>query len=339
MIEVKNLSKSFKIPVNKSIIKNLFSREYVTKEAVNDVSFNVSEGELVGYVGQNGAGKSTTVKMLCGALCPDSGKILVNGIQPFENRKVNAHNIGVVFGQRTQLWYDVPVIDSLVLLKKIYSVSDKNYNKRFEMLNEVLDIKELLDFPVRKLSLGQRMRCEFAASLLHWPSVLYLDEPTIGIDTLARKKIIEFIQWLNEECKKTIMLTTHNMNDIERLCKRVILLDKGRKIYDGNTEDLKYTSETNKKIIINFNDDIKFNVSKALGESYISYLIDVEHEENKMILTTKSEDISLITNIVNTLNKIQLIRNFEVTLPNLESIIENIYSKENANEKSKRLYS
>ncbi|WP_339791730.1 ATP-binding cassette domain-containing protein [Tissierella sp.] len=333
MIEVQNLSKSFKISKGKSGIMGLFSRGYVIKNAVNDVSFRINKGELVGYVGQNGAGKSTTVKMLCGALCPDSGKIFVNGIEPFNRRKENAYNIGVVFGQRTQLWYDVPVIDSFVLLKKIYGVSNKEYNERFTILNEVLDIKEILDFPVRKLSLGQRMRCEFAAALIHWPSILYLDEPTIGIDSLTRKRIIDFISWLNEECKKTILLTTHNMNDIEKLCRRVILLDDGKKIYDGNTEALKYRSKKHKKIIVNFKKSINFNINNALDEKFIKYLDDIKCDDNKIILTTESEDISLITNIIQILNTHQQIENFEVTLPNLENIIESIYCKENSYEK------
>lgn len=273
--------------------------------------------------------------MLCGALCADSGKILVNDIEPFKQRRKNAHNIGVVFGQRTQLWYDVPVIDSFILLKKIYSVSNSDYEKRLEMLNNVLGIKELLDFPVRKLSLGQRMRCEFAASLIHWPEVLYLDEPTIGIDSLARKKIIEFISWLNEECKKTILLTTHNMNDIEKLCKRVILLDKGKKIYDGKTESLKYNNGNYKRIVLNFDGNITFNVNQVLDEGIIKFLKEIKYEENKVIITTESNNISLITSIIEKMNKYQQVQNFEVTLPNLENIIENIYSEVEVYEKAK----
>lgn len=339
MIKVSSLSKSFKISQKRSgasgFFKNLLNSEYDIKKAVDNISFKVNKGELVGYIGQNGSGKSTTVKMLCGALYPDEGQILVNGINPFTKRNENAMNIGVVFGQRTQLWYDVPVYDSFILLKKIYQVTEKDFNERFGILDDVLDIKELLRVPVKRLSLGQRMRCEFAASLIHWPEVLYLDEPTIGIDNLARKKIVEFISWLNQECKKTILLTTHNMNDVEKLCKKVILLDKGKIIFDGQTDALKQMHVNYKKIVLNFVDTIKIDCNKIFDESIAIYLNNIEKDENRMIITTENDDINLIGKIIRLVDEHQKIRNFEVNLPSLESIIEDIYAEEKNYEKSK----
>ncbi|HSH36196.1 ABC transporter ATP-binding protein, partial [Schnuerera sp.] len=213
MIKVDNIKKTFVIPVkkNNSFLKNLICREYIQKEAVKGVSFFVNKGELIGYIGLNGAGKSTTIKMLCGILNPDAGSIKVNELDPFTNRKENNMKIGVVFGQRGQLWRDLPVQDSLTLLKKIYNVSNDDYKKRIKLLDKTLNIGEFMKIPVRKLSLGQRMRCEFAGSLIHWPDVIYLDEPTIGLDILTKRRVLSFVKELNKQYQKTIIFTTHNM--------------------------------------------------------------------------------------------------------------------------------
>lgn len=242
MIEVDRINKSFKIlkkePGVIGGIKSLISPKYIVKEAVKNISFNINEGEIVGYIGPNGAGKSTTIKMLSGILYQDKGDIKINNLNPFENRKKHNKNIGVVFGQRGQLWRDLEVEDSFILLKNIYDVTNENYKKRMEFINQYLDIESLMYMPVRKLSLGQKMRCEFAASILHNPKILFLDEPTIGLDIITRKNLLKAIKALNEKFKTTIILTTHNISDIESLCSRVIVIDKGLKLFDGTVDDL-----------------------------------------------------------------------------------------------------
>lgn len=243
MIEVKHISKEFvspkKYPGLKGAIRGLFRREKVRKLAVDDISFTIGDGEIVGYIGSNGAGKSTTIKMMTGILHPTSGKILVNGIDPSKNRKENAAKIGVVFGQRTQLWWDLPLSESFTILKEIYDVSDEDYKDRMAFLQEVLELQEFFDRPVRTLSLGQRMRADLGAALLHNPKVLYLDEPTIGLDIVVKDNIRKAIRRINREQNTTVILTTHDMGDIEELCSRIIIIDEGRKIYDGTPEHLR----------------------------------------------------------------------------------------------------
>lgn len=245
MIEVKHISKEFvspkKYPGLKGAIKGLFSNEKVTKKAVEDISFTIHEGEIVGYIGSNGAGKSTTIKMMTGILVPSQGECLVDGINPSKNRKINAKNIGVVFGQRTQLWWDLPLSESFTILKEIYDVSNEDYQERMEFLNRVLGLPEFFDKPVRTLSLGQRMRADLGAALLHNPRVLYLDEPTIGLDLIVKDNIREAIKEINQKYKTTVVLTTHDIGDIEELCSRIIIIDEGKKIYDGSLEELKNT--------------------------------------------------------------------------------------------------
>ena len=242
MITMENVCKSYRIAKRNAgfteACKALFHREYQVIDALKNVSFTISDGEMVGYIGPNGAGKSSTIKILSGILTPDSGKVLVDGRTPWKNRIAHVREIGVVFGQRSQLWWDVPVIDSFELLKDIYSVPNQTYHENLEELTETLNLRELLRTPVRQLSLGQRMRCEIAASLLHSPKVLFLDEPTIGLDAVSKLAVRDFIQQLNREEKTTVILTTHDMQDIEALASRVILIGKGRILLDGTLEDL-----------------------------------------------------------------------------------------------------
>ena len=212
--------------------------------ALRDVSFTIHDGEMVGYIGPNGAGKSSTIKILSGILTPDSGTVLVNGRVPYKNRIAHVREIGVVFGQRSQLWWDVPVIDSFELLKDIYSIPQPVYQQSLEELTELLDLKELLRSPVRQLSLGQRMRCEIAASLLHRPRILFLDEPTIGLDAVSKLAVRDFIRKQNREHKTTVLLTTHDMQDIEALASRIILIGKGEILMDGTLKDIKSGNET-----------------------------------------------------------------------------------------------
>lgn len=252
MIEVNHISKEFvspkKYPGLKGAIKGLFSNEKVRKLAVDDISFSIGDGEIVGYIGSNGAGKSTTIKMMTGILTPSKGECLVNGVNPSKNRMQNAQNIGVVFGQRTQLWWDLPLSESYTILKEIYNVSDEDYKSRMEFLNKVLDLPEFFDRPVRTLSLGQRMRADLGAALIHNPKVLYLDEPTIGLDLVVKDKIREAIREINEEFNTTVILTTHDIGDIEELCSRIIIIDEGKKIYDGGLDELKDTFGTKRKV-------------------------------------------------------------------------------------------
>lgn len=252
MIELKHVSKEFvspkKYPGFKGAIKGLFSNEKVRKVAVDDISFTIEKGEIVGYIGSNGAGKSTTIKMMTGILNPTEGECLVDGINPSKNRKENAQNIGVVFGQRTQLWWDLPLSESFTILKEIYDVSDEDYQERLAFLNRVLELNEFFDRPVRTLSLGQRMRADLGAALLHNPKVLYLDEPTIGLDLVVKDNIRQAIREINEKYQTTVILTTHDIEDIEELCNRIIIIDEGKKIYDGSLENLKDTYGKRRKV-------------------------------------------------------------------------------------------
>lgn len=252
MIEVKHVSKEFvspkKYPGLKGAIKGLFRHEKVRKVAVDDISFTIADGEIVGYIGSNGAGKSTTIKMMTGIMHPTSGEILVNGVDPSKNRKENASNIGVVFGQRTQLWWDLPLSESFTILKEIYDVSDEDYKIRMKLINQVLELTEFFDQPVRTLSLGQRMRADLGAALLHNPKVLYLDEPTIGLDIVVKDNIRKAIRQINQQHNTTVILTTHDIGDIEELCSRIIIIDEGHKIYDGTLQHLRDTCGTHRII-------------------------------------------------------------------------------------------
>ena len=220
-------------------IQNLFIRDYKTIAAVDRVSFSIERGEMVGYIGPNGAGKSTTIKMLTGILVPTSGEIRVNGYVPFRQRRQYVKTIGVVFGQRTQLWWDIAVIESFKLLRRIYDVPQRDFEARMDRFDQILNIRDYLHTPVRKLSLGERMRCDLAAALLHNPPLLFLDEPTIGLDVVAKDHIRQFLRAINREFRTTVLLTTHDLDDIEELCRRIMIIDHGRVLYDGPLADLK----------------------------------------------------------------------------------------------------
>lgn len=260
MITMENVCKSYRIAKRnagfKEACKALFHREYEEIHALSDVSFIIQDGEMVGYIGPNGAGKSSTIKILSGILTPDSGTCLIDGRVPWKERINHVRNIGVVFGQRSQLWWDVPVIDSFELLKDIYSIPDTTYRHNLEELTELLNLGELLRTPTRQLSLGQRMRCEIAASLLHSPKILFLDEPTIGLDAVSKLAVRDFIKKQNETHKTTVILTTHDMQDIEALTKRIILIGKGRILMDGTLEDIKQGNQ---------------NIDETVAELYRTY--------------------------------------------------------------------
>ena len=259
MISVTNLNKTFKVYERKSgafsAVRALFKPEFKLIKALDDVTFEIPEGEIVGYIGPNGAGKSTTVKVLSGILVPESGEVRVGGLVPWKNRKKHVKRIGVVFGQRSQLWWDVPVSDSFELLKEIYSIEDKSYKDTFGMLKELLDLGAFMKTPVRQLSLGQRIRCEIAASLLHTPEILFLDEPTIGLDAVSKLAVRKFIKEINREKGITVILTTHDTGDIEALAERILLIGKGRILYDGRLGELKRRYARERKMKIQFLDE------------------------------------------------------------------------------------
>lgn len=267
-IEVRDLRKEFRVQKNREglsgALKDLFKREYREVAAVKDISFEIPQGEICGYIGENGAGKSTTIKMLTGILVPTSGHLRVNGYVPHKDREKFVGGIGVVFGQRSQLWWDIGVVESFQLLRKVYRVPEADYRKRLDELVERLQLGELLNRPVRKLSLGQRMRCEIVASLLHNPSILFLDEPTIGLDIVVKTEIRDFLKTMNREHGTTILLTTHDLQDIEALCSRVIMLDDGRIIYDGGLEELKSRWSRGREIVFQFASRVQADRLRAL---------------------------------------------------------------------------
>lgn len=256
MIQVQHLTKTFRVARRsggmKAAAKALFKREYDTITALNDLSFSIEDGEMVGYIGPNGAGKSSTIKVLSGILTPDSGVCLVNGRTPWKDRVAHVREIGVVFGQRSQLWWDVPVADSFELIRDIYRIPDSLYRKNVSELTELLNLKDIVRTPARQLSLGQRMRCEIAASLLHSPRILFLDEPTIGLDAVSKIAVRDFIRTLNREQKTTIILTTHDMQDIEALTERIILIGKGKVLLDGPLNDLKAAGSDRRSLTVAF---------------------------------------------------------------------------------------
>ena len=282
-ISVDGISKTFKVTKRnsglKSALKSFFKREYVYIDAVKDISFDIEKGEIVGYIGPNGAGKSTTIKMLSGILLPTAGNIKVNGLNPFKDRRKYVSNIGVVFGQRSQLAWDIPAEDTFDLLRDIYKLKDDEYQKTKQELTSLLDIEEVMKKPVRSLSLGQRMRCEIAASLMHRPNILFLDEPTIGLDAVSKKIVRDFILKINKERKVTVILTTHDMLDIEALAKRIILIGKGQILYDGSLEKLKTKYGSYKNIVVNTKQimkepRIKGVISKKKIDGGYNFIID-----------------------------------------------------------------
>jgi ABC-2 type transport system ATP-binding protein len=298
MIEVDGLSKSFKVAKRGagigSALKSLFNPQYTTVQALDDISFKIDDGEIVGYIGPNGAGKSTTIKIISGILVPDSGKCDILGYTPWKDRVNHVKNIGVVFGQRSQLWWDVPVIDSFNLLKDIYKIPDNIFDSNLTLLTDTLDLSSLLSTPVRQLSLGQRMRCEIGASLLHDPKILFLDEPTIGLDAVSKIAVRNFIKTINKEKKVTVILTTHDMNDIEALAERIILIGKGKILLDGTLTELKNRFANNKTLIVDFeesSENIHIEGAEVLSRSKERMTLSVDLKRIKV-----SEVIGLLSN-------------------------------------------
>lgn len=329
MIHVENMTKEFvttkKFPGFKGAVKGLFTKEKVKKVAVNDVSFHINKGEIVGYIGSNGAGKSTTIKMMTGILVPTKGSCTVNGLIPYEDRMENAKNIGVVFGQRTQLWWDLPLSETFQVLKEVYSVSDDDFKERMEFLNNVLSLEEFIHNTVRTLSLGQRMRADLAAALLHNPKVLYLDEPTIGLDLVVKDRIREAIKEINQKYQTTVILTTHDLGDIEELCNRIIIIDAGKLIYDGTIENIKNTYGITRKVSMDVKEldkVLNYNFHESLNVSKNDFQISNQGTTVNFIF---NKNVINISDIISTVMNLSYVKDIKIHETEIAEIVKEIY--------------
>ena len=320
MIELKNINKTFRVVKKTSgareAFKAMFHREYKEIEALKDLSLKVNEGEIVGYIGPNGAGKSTSIKVMSGILTPDSGECSIMGYTPWKDRRRYVKNIGVVFGQRSQLWWDVPVMDSFLLLKDIYNVPEKTFRENVDMLTEMLNLNEFINQPLRQLSLGQKMRAEIAGSLLHNPQLLFLDEPTIGLDAITKLSVRNFIKTINKEKGTTIMLTTHDMNDIDAITDRVVLIGKGRILYDGSFEQIKKKYGNNKTLTVSFENEAE--------PIEISGAVLTKIDRNQATYTVDTGTVS-IAEIINRLSEKTQLTDVDVKSQAIEEIVASLY--------------
>lgn len=322
-ISVENLKKTYRVAERKAGLKGAFAgllrRRHRIIEALAGISFELETGELVGYIGPNGAGKSTTVKIMSGILVPDSGTCVVNGFVPWQERKQFVAGIGVVFGQRTQLWWDLPVIESFELLGDIYRVPADDYRKRLGELEGLLDLGPFMDTPVRQLSLGQRMRCDLAASLLHNPPILFLDEPTIGLDAVSKLAVREFVKQLNSEQGTTIILTTHDMDDIEALCRRIIVIGSGRILSDGTLSQLRRRVSRERWLIVDLDDD---QSAPEVPEARI-----VRNEGHRVIYGFDPATLSA-ADLIRVVSARTSVRDIFVENPPIEQIIARLYGEQ-----------
>ncbi|WP_277714050.1 ABC transporter ATP-binding protein [Paenibacillus mucilaginosus] len=303
VITLKDIGKSFRVAKRAAglgkAFKALFAREYKVVEALQEISFEIREGEIVGYIGPNGAGKSTTIKVMSGILVPDRGTCSIMGYTPWKNRVDYVRGIGVVFGQRSQLWWDVPVIDSFEMLRDIYSIPFPVYRANLDMLTETLGLTDILHVPVRQLSLGQRMRCEIAASLLHDPKILFLDEPTIGLDAASKIAVRQFIKTINQEKGVTVILTTHDMSDIEALADRILMIGRGRLLYDGTLDELRGRFGTQRTLTADFRThpepvEIPGTLRLSWTPERAVYSMDTEHVRIDRVISRLSEEVELL---------------------------------------------
>ena len=319
-IRVEHLRKTFLVRKKKEgdrhAVLNALRRDRQRIEALQDLSFDIEKGELVGYIGPNGAGKSTTVKILSGILTPDSGSVLVDGRVPWENRKEHVRRIGVVFGQRVQLWWDVPIIDSFSLLKDIYRIPEEDYRRRLDELTEALQLGEILRTPLRLLSLGQRMRAELCGSLLHRPGLLFLDEPTIGLDAVSKLALRDFLRWENRQYGTTILLTTHDMEDIAALCSRVMVLGHGRKLFDGELPVLLHRYDTERTVTVRYADE---NVMPSLPAG-----AEVTREGEELRVVYAPEQLET-QELLSALQQAGTIREMMIRPQNIDHMIAEMY--------------
>ncbi len=332
VIELKNITKEFRV-LNRSeglrgSIKDLFSRDYRIVRAVDDVSLSVRQGEIVGYLGPNGAGKSTTIKMMTGLLEPTSGQILVRGNVPYLHRSENSQNIGVVFGQRSQLWWALPLVESFRILKDIYGISDRDYKDIQELYRSLVDIDDLLHKPVRQMSLGQRTLSDILAAFLHDPAIVFLDEPTIGLDVSMKSKIRELICELNEKKNTTVILTTHDMGDVDALCRRIVIIDKGRKIYDNDIEHLKGFFGSYRTLRLRLGGDLKKEAGIVRDEFPELQVTDDEEWISVLVDESKIRVVDVLEKIQQTHN----IKDMQLEEISTEDVIKKIYDKDRAGE-------
>ncbi len=320
IITVEHLSKHFKVHKRRTgfwgNLSSTVSRQHDVVKAVDDVNFTLERGELVGYIGANGAGKSTTIKMLTGILVPTSGHIDVMGLTPYRQRRENTRRIGVVFGQRTQLWWDLPVIDSFELLKHIYEIPQNLYKQNLEFFSEMLQLQPFLSTPVRRLSLGQRMRCDLTAALLHNPEILYLDEPTIGLDVVAKEQVRQFLRQVNAERQVTVILTTHDLNDVEQVCRRLIIIDSGKIIYDGEIDALKERYGKTRMLIVD------------LAQMYPDIQlegVDLTRRDGNRIWLAFDRDTISASEVIAQLTARYEIQDLTISEPEIEEIVRRIY--------------
>jgi ABC-2 type transport system ATP-binding protein len=323
-----HVSKEYRTPKRQTGLlgglRTLFTRQYEVKRAVDDVSFSLEEGELLGYIGPNGAGKSTTIKMLTGILTPTSGTLEVAGLTPWRQRERNALNIGVVFGQRSQLWWDLPLIESFKLVAKMYRVEPERYQRNLAHFRELLELDEFMTTPVRQLSLGQRMRGDLAAALLYDPPIVYLDEPTVGLDVLAKERIRTFIEAINRERRTTVILTTHDLGDVERLCRRIILIDQGKLLYDGPIARLKAAYAPHRMLAVQLAADGAGPLSEAPldvpGAEFMRW------EEGKAWLRFDPSSVAAHS-LIGALAERYPVSDLSIVEPELEGVIRQIYEQ------------
>lgn len=321
VISVSHLSKFYKVhqkePGLLGSLKSLVTRKYYDAKAVSDISFSIEEGELIGFIGPNGAGKTTTLKCLSGLLYPTQGDISVLGFRPFERKKKFLTQIALVMGQKNQLWWDLPPLDSFLLNKEIYEISDKQYKETLDTLTELLDVKDILQVPVRKLSLGQRMKCELIAALIHSPRVIFLDEPTIGLDVVMQKKLRDFIKEYNLRYKATIILTSHYMEDVRQLCERVIIIDHGTILYDGKLDDIVKEYAKDKFLSVVFDKEIPKEKLEKLGTvklwEGLKVVISVPREKSSEVAAKLLEHFP--------------VADLNIEEPDIEDIIRDVFSK------------
>jgi len=320
IISVKSLSKHFKVYKHHrgtlGAFRNLITRKYSLVKAVDNVDFSIKRGEVVGYIGPNGAGKSTTIKMLTGLLVPTSGEINVNNKIPWKDRQEYVSNIGAVFGQRTTLWWDLPVIESLKLLQHIYKIPDFQFNTNLKEFEDMLELRPFIDTPVRSLSLGQRMRSDICAALLHNPDILFLDEPTIGLDLIAKERIRIFIRHRNEVRRTTVILTTHDLTDVAKLCKRVMIIDKGKLLYDGELSSLHKRFGGKRQLIVDFSE---------VYDNYQIHGAEILEIDNKRVVYNFERDVLTATELIGRITNKFRILDLSVREPEIENTIRRIY--------------
>jgi ABC-2 type transport system ATP-binding protein len=329
VIRVENLVKEFRRPRKQEgrfgAVRTLFTRQFDSVRAVDQVSFAIEPGELVGYIGPNGAGKSTTIKMMTGILVPTSGTVEVGGLVPWRERERNAMQIGVVFGQRSQLWWDLPLIESFNLIAKLYRVPDAKYRRNLERFIALLDMEEFLERPVRQLSLGQRMRGDLAASMLYEPQILYLDEPTIGLDIVAKENMRIFIEEMNRDSGTTIVLTTHDLADVERLCRRLILIDHGHVLYDGAVEHLKTKYAPYRILVVELEADA-VSSGRIIDAADVPGAQIVEQAEGVARIQFESARTP-VQDLIAALNARYPIADLSIVEPDLEGVVRQIYDE------------